>query len=415
MKKCTDAFMAIISGIEGVIYKRDDYELPGGESEENFLKIFNYFFNIKAQNLRELGTQLSDERRTITFDIQKQTENPSKITMTIENKETDQVLQADFYFKPGHGWVQVPLRNKKEALVKLPGETQKSILDPRELIKHYNLSQKARDLFAIEPDIQSFLISDSNAQISPSSYYSFAVDTDEEKIGLIKNIFKNNADKKEALDYAYHLYTQLSPDSQRFFLTDMAMADTHKSLKQFHEDIAKLLPLDKDFTSFYRNILFDTIKDTDPNNIEKNNKILEYLLTHGINPNSIDHNNNSSLYYAIAKNLEISELLLKHNADPNSGSTPPIFVAIYQSNTPGIDLLLRYNANINIINNGKTPLDKCDDMIKAEIYNPNPLFAQGFRNIRSKLISTGAKTSQKLFEESIKSQIPSQQEQSNRE
>ncbi len=205
-RECGQAFMNLVSGVEGVGYVRGDYELNAAMSVKNFVTLANHFFGIKAHNLGELGTMLSDERRTITFTgpivIVTGNNSFSKITMNINNRKTGQRLQADFCFHPGHGWLEVPQRDKQ-------GAQQKSLFTPEELAHNYRINAEAQALFRIQPNLSALFSTYPQYQPSISLFYAFPTETDSQRFDVIKKIMSMNNINQEALDYALSLYQQM--------------------------------------------------------------------------------------------------------------------------------------------------------------------------------------------------------------
>lgn len=218
-KQCGQAFMNLVSDVPGVNYVKGNYELSAQYSENNFLVLLNHFFGINAQNLNELGQKLSDDRREITFMFNPaSTQTTKKMSMNIKNKQTNQALYADFCFTAGHGWLEASERDK-QGLKKL----EKKILDPQELAQNYRVTPTARALFSLQPDTNELLRISS--EIPPSSYYAFEVESENQKISVIRKIVQDMdvwnqtpayyKSLAEPFDYACTLYSQLGVDSQR--------------------------------------------------------------------------------------------------------------------------------------------------------------------------------------------------------
>ncbi len=214
---CGQAFMDLVSGIDGIKYKRGDYEFAAGESENNLLTLMNYFFGISAQNLIELGEKLSDEQRTITFLGPIQGKESMEITITVKDNQTNKSQQAIFCFRSGHGWLEVPQRD-------LQG-IKKSLFTPAELVQNYRINPEVQPLLRIEPI--GFASLTENVMLSPEElpkafYYTLPVETDYEKNRAIYSIAgrAKNIDR-EAFDYAFHLYQQLPSYEQTDLLLEM--------------------------------------------------------------------------------------------------------------------------------------------------------------------------------------------------
>ena len=200
-RECGQAFMDLVSGVQGVSYIRDDYELRAGDSEKNLLTLANYFFGINAQDLNELGAKLSDERRTITFSLQK-ADLTSKITMNIRNIKTNERWQADFCFNPGHGWADVPGRDQ-EGL-------KKRLFTPGELAHNYGVNSQAQALFRIEPDLPTLFSQYPRYQTPTSFFYAAPVETDAQKANVINNMMSGSRPvNPEDFDYAITLLEQM--------------------------------------------------------------------------------------------------------------------------------------------------------------------------------------------------------------
>lgn len=94
------------------------------------------------------------------------------------------------------------------------------------------------------------------------------------------------------------------------------------------------------------------------------------LLNNDVNPNIIDNEGKSALFYH--NNIEIIDLLLKNGADPNVQKSfekeTVLFDTIYYNNIEMTQLLLKYGADPNIQNEyGKTVLFDAVKQNKIEI------------------------------------------------
>jgi hypothetical protein len=207
--ECGQAFMNLVSGVPGVSYIRWDYELKAGDSEKNLLTLANYFFGINAQNLNELGTKLSDERRAINFTVQ--AGNPtSTITMNIRNKKTNERWQADFCFTSGHGWAQVPGRDTQGL--------KKELFTRQELTRNYGVSPRAQVLFRIEPDLSALLSQYPRYQPPTSLFYAAPVETDGQRADAIKHMMSAGKNvNRETIDYALTLLEQMEAPSKSIY------------------------------------------------------------------------------------------------------------------------------------------------------------------------------------------------------
>lgn len=174
------AFMDLVSNISGVDYfQQKNYELNA--NADNFLIIANHLLGTQARDLNELGTILSDERRTITFILHfSGKENITKISMVIKDNKTNAELRADLGFAPGHGEISVEEREQSNI----------SLLDPAILAKNYSISPEAQALFSIQPPSIDFmrknLVDDNNLPVS--FYYTLNAEGDWDKSFIIKKI-----------------------------------------------------------------------------------------------------------------------------------------------------------------------------------------------------------------------------------
>src|SRR5205085_8286129 len=144
--------------------------------KQNLLILANHFLQTNAPDLESLGKALSDQRRTITFTLEKDVptktrfNNANSINMIITNHQNNIVQKAHFYFVSGHGWLDVPERNIK---------TDEYLLNPLALAKEYNVSPEAQALLSIQPDLS--ILRFIKHAMPASFYYIFNFDTIDEK------------------------------------------------------------------------------------------------------------------------------------------------------------------------------------------------------------------------------------------
>ncbi|HLX53363.1 MAG TPA: hypothetical protein VKR58_05455, partial [Aquella sp.] len=126
----------------------------------------------------------------------------SKITISITTKRTGQRLQADFCFQAGHGWIEVPQREKQG--------TEKLLFTPEELAHNYRINTKAQALFRIKPNLSALFSTYPQYQPPISLFYAFPTETDFQRADVIKKIMSMKNINQEALDYALSLYQQMA-------------------------------------------------------------------------------------------------------------------------------------------------------------------------------------------------------------
>jgi ankyrin repeat protein len=90
---------------------------------------------------------------------------------------------------------------------------------------------------------------------------------------------------------------------------------------------------------------------------------VELLLYHGADPNKVDYQRRSPLYYAMksCRSSEMVTLLLEHGADlkteDHRGDSPLHYALHYDRSPEMVQLLLQHGADLNHVNrNGRTPL-----------------------------------------------------------
>ncbi len=253
----SQAFMNLVSNIPRVSYSMDNYELKGEDADKNFLILANYFLQTDAQNLEELGKLLSDGRRTITFELKQNVlintpietlqKQANDIYITIDDRENFTEDEMHFYFVPGHGWLDVPKRDKKIIV---------ELLDPLVLAKKYHISPKAQALLSLQPDIS---ILESIKHAMPASFYYIfhfrndIVKNDEFKIAYY--IITYSSDNTEATDYAYKLYEKLAPHIQ----VQLLPAILKSNLERKNEKFKNVYKITSDHGDTERNIILHSI------------------------------------------------------------------------------------------------------------------------------------------------------------
>jgi hypothetical protein len=248
------AFMNMVSNVPGVIYSQDNYELKAVEAEHNLVTLANHLLGIQVTDLQGLGGALSDERRTVTFTVLPLAqENSKKIAVNIKNNENQEQLNADFCFYPGHGWLEVPARNKK---------TASFLLEPVALAKEYHLSQQAQALLSLQS--VASVLEWIGHQMPASFYYTINAYNNSIKKSIIKHIVEYSKNDSEAVDYAFTLFKQLPPSRKLDFFGNILASGLQKTNKNF-ENIYKII---KPETEEEKNTVIKAIIDYDANNTE---------------------------------------------------------------------------------------------------------------------------------------------------
>ena len=199
------AFMDLVSGIDGIDYVNKDYELDPGYNETNLIKLMNYFFTSNVSDLNELGKMFSDERRKVTFEraATADEKNIEKIMIHLIDVKNDTEKQIDFCWNSEHGFLELPQSAK-----------YMQILNPSFLANQYNLDPQARSFFALTRS--SVLTNDflerellKTDSLNPSAYYTLGAHTDQEKIKIFYTIVKAKESKTESIAYAISLLKSL--------------------------------------------------------------------------------------------------------------------------------------------------------------------------------------------------------------
>jgi ankyrin repeat protein len=351
-KEVGQAFMNLVSGIPGIIYRSGNYELPGAR-ESNFLMLANYLLGTNAQDLHELGQILSDNRRVITFTLHPVDERTGviKISMVIKDYQTGNVLSADLGFKPGHGELSVPDREKG---------TQISLLNPVLLAQNYNLNQKAQALFSVHPSTTSVL-SDFKYKIPASFYYILSADGDWNKVEIIKHILRYNADNEEATDYAYHLLQSLEIEAATQIFVAIVKSGIWRSSEKFKKyimskplaDTLRVIAKENILSVSLVEILYENITD----NAYKKIFLADVLSAFAFFARDMGDMDIRRLNVYI-----IAHRLLIQGADVNAVATStgitPLCAAVRIGYRDLIELLLDNGALINEVGIVRVPYDK---------------------------------------------------------
>lgn len=100
------AWMNLMSGIKGIIYVHNNYEME--PLEENIVPLFNHLFGIQAHTIAQIGDLLSNNARSIIF--RKNVEKNIEISITNITTQTSYVLTL--YIEPrAHAYVVTPKQN----------------------------------------------------------------------------------------------------------------------------------------------------------------------------------------------------------------------------------------------------------------------------------------------------------------
>lgn len=210
-------FVNLVSGIDGIKYVNNGYEISSMHNEENLIKFCNHFFSIKASNLSELGKKLSSDRRRMKFDLSSR-DTIKEIAIKIDDKETSKTKHMYLYFQPGHSWFKA---GDKQA--------QKVFFDTNTLMTEPN-DPRNRSLLYVHPQpvldnlffgkIQKNM-KDGESIFQGSLYYAFPARTEHEKGLVITAILLYSSKDQGALDYARYLFKSLSQDKQKKLKNDL--------------------------------------------------------------------------------------------------------------------------------------------------------------------------------------------------
>ncbi|HSC24879.1 MAG TPA: ankyrin repeat domain-containing protein [Candidatus Babeliales bacterium] len=290
------AFMDLVSNITGVIYRDDkNYELKAESTENNLITLFNYFFGIDAQNLYDLGTMLSDDRRIITFQSSPDnTNNTNKIiTVTIKNNQTKKEKNMNLCFKPMHGWLDCPDRDHRSL-------EHQSLLDLDLLSKKYNLSSEAQALFSVQPIKVSNFIRKYSGTMLASKMYSVEQKNDYDKIRTILSIVSLYPDNTELVDYAYSLYNQLSDSNKKISFKDIFESKVWYTHEKFKKIIVGDLKDLVDYISKDFNInIVSEIYSHLPDESSKQVFLAEILIEYGRNEKIINDDTIEQFYQLV--------------------------------------------------------------------------------------------------------------------
>jgi hypothetical protein len=208
-------FIDIVSNVEGVTYVKNNYEISSVDNEKNLIALCNKFFSLQAKSLSDLREMLSNEIRSMNFELILGGDNAKKIAITIHDKKADTTKYMYLNFVPGHTEFEVGKENR-----------DKIFLDPRILLANFNNPQSRALLYMHpQPVIDSlFFRTKKNADdvFDVSLYYAFPVNNDAEKSRLIRAILSYDKKNNQAVDYAYFLFDSLS-DKSKILLKDIVL------------------------------------------------------------------------------------------------------------------------------------------------------------------------------------------------
>lgn len=211
-------FVNLVSGIDGIKYVNNGYEISSMHNEKNLIKLCNYFFSVDSSNLSELGKMLSSNRRTISFDISNR-DAIYEIAIKIDDNATHKAKYMYLYFQPGHSWFKVG--NKQE---------DKAFFDTNALIMDHN-DPRSKSLLYVHPQpiIDNLFfrkiqknIKDGGSIFEYSLYYTFPVRDDHEKGLVITAILLYSNKDPQALNYAKFLFKSLSENKQKNLKNDLS-------------------------------------------------------------------------------------------------------------------------------------------------------------------------------------------------
>lgn len=255
--KSGQAFMNLISNIPGVSYAQGNYELRSQDSEKNIINLFNHFFGTKSSDLAELSSQLSDEKRTISFTKDFSNPNTKKIIMLIDDHAKNEKRTITLCFSTRHSWTEYA-----------DEEIEKNILDAEVLSFKYGQHSAIKSLFYVHtrPVIARSFLKENT--LDNSMIYALPTQQDYQKINIIRDILFYN--KSSVLDYAYNLFKILPNESRIELIPEILNSIS------FQEKLRKNTRLNQEFNIFIKNNLkeiFDRIIE-DP---DKQNQLLEKL------------------------------------------------------------------------------------------------------------------------------------------
>lgn len=211
LPSCGQEFMDLVSGIPGVIYGRENYEIYPKYSIENIINICNYLFNINIDNLKDLSIAFSGDNRVITF-TGKPTSFPIggksfdgiKIIITIDDTINNRKKSIHFCAIDIHAWIEVADKTQY---------SQKNLFDMSLLINDY-VNPMVRSMFYLSQDLDLPSIRRRKLNMNPSAYYAFSTETDPEKRNLIRDLLNHHPNNIQAINYAYDLFKKLSFSEQ---------------------------------------------------------------------------------------------------------------------------------------------------------------------------------------------------------
>ena len=229
-KNIQNDFLKLVSGIKGVTYVNNNYEISSIANEKNLITLCNHFFSIQAKNLDELGKMLSNERRTFTFELVSLRDAIKEIVIKIYDKKTNKRKQMSLYFQPGHSWFQTGDRN-----------AHKVFLDAKTLLAQHSDPMNMLFLYMHpEPLIDHLffrkITRNQSGQVNPFSssfFHAYPTENDYEKSQVIRAILLYSKDQK-TLDYAYRLFKSLSPYNQSLLKDDISKIGTKEQIDTLH-------------------------------------------------------------------------------------------------------------------------------------------------------------------------------------
>lgn len=228
-------FMNLVSNIPNIIYGSGNYELKAADFTSNFINLCNLFFGITAQTIQEVGTLLSDQKRTINIVYNQATnENTKIIFITIHDKKDNTKRYLQLKFNANHAWIEVPGRNVPNAIALL--------LDSTLLLQKYNLNQNIQTLFNIQSKSMKKL---PDIPLQPSVYYAMNPLSDDKVLKMIEHIMHHNVQSKEATDYAYYLYQKLPSEMKIQYLPLLFQSNVREFNDKF-KNLSDLFTLEND-------------------------------------------------------------------------------------------------------------------------------------------------------------------------
>jgi ankyrin repeat protein len=312
------AFMDMISDLEGIRYSQGNYEIVA--TLKNFIPLLNYFFGSTAQSLEELSKQFSNQKRQIRFDGQN---NCIEITLFYPGRD-EVKLTYKVSRNEGHAELITPKLFHNTAVHNL-----KMVLPANDPLLSALMFKKTQSSY---PVIEMVKTNPSLKDLNALVLY-FSPRNQKELYELFELLFLNRTlsgvdailcelMKKNSLDSYInnsseetakkHLAEMLKMDIFINKLSGPLLYSMFRLNMEDNQTIDKLLTKNPDLNQTYGDYQSTLLHQA----VSKGNlEIATQLLQKKANPN-IQDRDGKTCFHCPELSREMTELLLQHGADP---------------------------------------------------------------------------------------------------